>query len=92
MVALRLRSNEEVQAKQARRKKREKEKKDKKKGAAVDIDLEGETVGAESSNGVVKWEERIAVLCTVRANAKIRSFALSDTDSGLGKNGIPVSL
>lgn len=89
VVALRIRSSEEVQAKQARRKKREKEKKEKKDRAGVNGD-DGEVNGENGIGGAVRWEDRIAVLCTVRANAKIRSFALSDTDSGTGKSGIPV--
>lgn len=88
VVALRIRHAEEVQAKQARRKKRDKEKKDKKKDQGVDVK---EEAADHLPSGEVKWEDRVTLLCTVRANAKIRSFALSDSEAGNSKSGVPVS-
>jgi len=79
---IRLRTEEEVAAKRARRKKRDKEK-GKKKGEA-----EGEAVEEEDS--AIKYEERVVEWCTIRANAKVRSFAISPEDIGSGKGGISI--
>ena len=81
---LRLRSEEEVSAKRARRKKREREK-GKQKGEAAAGDMDGE----ESSE--VAWQDRVQGWCNIRTNAKIKSFALSEADSGSFKSGVPVS-
>jgi U3 small nucleolar RNA-associated protein 12 len=90
VVALRIRPDEEVLAKLARRKKRaaekEKEKeKGKKKGkGGEEVKVEDGVEGSDT----VKWEDKVAVLCTVRANAKIKSFSLGPNE-GL-KGGVPV--
>lgn len=81
----------------ARRKKRaaEKEKeKGKKKGGKGDAGANGNTeqgengAGGDVEEGEVKWEDKVAVLCTVRANAKVKSFSVGPNE-GL-KGGVPV--
>nr|XP_018261192.1 U3 small nucleolar RNA-associated protein 12 [Kwoniella dejecticola CBS 10117]OBR83350.1 U3 small nucleolar RNA-associated protein 12 [Kwoniella dejecticola CBS 10117] len=83
IVALRIRSEEEVNAKRARRKKRDKEK-SKKKGRP---DPEEEELN-ETGDGEVKWEERITSHCVVRANSKIKSFALAQQEVDSAKGGV----
>ena len=80
----RLRSVEEIRTKRTRRKKREKEKVTK-RGL---VDHDGES---EDDIGAIGWEERLVILCTVRANAKIKSFAFSPYEADTAKGGIPVS-
>jgi U3 small nucleolar RNA-associated protein 12 len=97
VVALRIRPDDEVLAKLARRKKRaaEKEKgKGGKKGKGVDVangnsKADAENEEQEGVEGEIKWEDKVAVLCTVRANAKVKSFSLGPNE-GL-KGGVPVS-
>jgi U3 small nucleolar RNA-associated protein 12 len=79
---LRLRTEEEVAAKRARRKKRDKEK-GKKKGESTDAE-------AAEDDEPVKWEERVVEWCVLRANAKVRSFAISPEDTGSGKGGVSI--
>jgi len=74
---LRLRTEEEVAAKRARRKKRDKE-----KGKKSEI--------VDEEDSAVKYEERVVEWCTIRANAKVRSFAISPEDVGSGKGGISI--
>lgn len=69
-------------AKRARRKKRDKEKGKKKTEGAE---------GAEVEDAPVAWEERVVEWCVIRANAKVRSFAISSEDTGTTKSGISVS-
>jgi U3 small nucleolar RNA-associated protein 12 len=97
-TVLRLRSTEEIAAKRARRKKREREKeKEKEKGAKgkgkkltqEEIEPNGDAEGEGQEE--VKWEERVTVWCTVRANAKVKSFALP-SDGSSTKAGVPVSI
>lgn len=83
---LRLRTEEEVAAKRARRKKRDKEKNKKKGQAAVD----NEETEVVDDDAPVKWEERVVEWCILRANAKVRSFAISPEDLGTGKTGFAV--
>ena len=85
---LRIRSEEEVSAKQARRKKREREK-GRKKGAE-DANVIGET--ELDGGGEIKWSDRIQGWCTIRTNAKIRAFSLATEDSVSSKSGISVSI
>ncbi|OCF31605.1 U3 small nucleolar RNA-associated protein 12 [Kwoniella heveanensis BCC8398] len=87
-IILRLRSEEEVAAKRARRKKRDREKKKKGKTDVVEED----EVNGELAEGEVKWEERLAVWCTVRANAKVRSFAFAPEEIASAKGGISLLL
>jgi U3 small nucleolar RNA-associated protein 12 len=92
-VALRIRPEDEVLAKLARRRKRAAEKereKGKKKGRAEKDaqDEHGQDANGALDDGEVKWEDKVAVLCTVRANAKIKSFSLGRNE-GL-KGGVPV--
>ena len=82
---IRLRTEEEVAAKRTRRKKREREK-GKKKGNAAEGELVDEPIGE------VKWEERLTIWCTVRANAKVKSFSFPPDDVGTEKTGIPVGV
>lgn len=82
-TTLRLRSIEEVKAKRIRRKKREREKG--KKTAVED------TNGHEEEDVEVKWEQRLVTWCIVRANAKVKSFALSPSEADTTKGGVPVS-
>lgn len=82
-TVIRLRTEEEVAAKRARRKKRDKEK-GKKKSEGVE--------GVDTEDVPVTWEERVVEWCIIRANAKVRSFALSSEDTGSSKNGISVSV
>ncbi|WVR09691.1 hypothetical protein IAU60_006766 [Kwoniella sp. DSM 27419] len=89
-VVLRLRSEEEVAAKRARRKKRDREKGKKKGKGEVE---EEEQVNEEADvDGQVKWEERLAVWCTVRANAKVKSFAFAPEEIASAKGGISLLL
>lgn len=44
----------------------------------------------QDAEGKGNWEDKVAVLCTVRANAKIRSFSLGRGE-GL-KGQVPVSV
>jgi U3 small nucleolar RNA-associated protein 12 len=81
---LRLRTEEEVAAKRARRKKRDKEK-GKKKGESEIVDTE-----MAEEDSPVKWEERVVEWCVLRANAKVRSFAISPEDIGSGKGGVSI--
>ncbi|WRT69934.1 uncharacterized protein IL334_006925 [Kwoniella shivajii] len=83
IVILRLRSEEEVNAKRARRKKREKEKG--KKKSKSDVLEEEEEI---NENGSIQWEERITSWCVVRANSKIKSFALADEEIASAKGGV----
>nr|XP_019010617.1 U3 small nucleolar RNA-associated protein 12 [Kwoniella pini CBS 10737]OCF49398.1 U3 small nucleolar RNA-associated protein 12 [Kwoniella pini CBS 10737] len=83
IISLRIRSEEEVNAKRARRKKRDKEK-SKKKGK---VDPEEEELN-DVVEGEVKWEERITSHCVVRANSKIKSFALAQEEVDSAKGGI----
>lgn len=84
---LRLRTEEEVAAKRARRKKREKEK-GKKKGGEPE---QNGVKDGEDEVGPIKWEERVVEWCTIRANAKVKSFALPEEDTTQSsKGGIPV--
>nr|XP_019043827.1 U3 small nucleolar RNA-associated protein 12 [Kwoniella bestiolae CBS 10118]OCF22757.1 U3 small nucleolar RNA-associated protein 12 [Kwoniella bestiolae CBS 10118] len=87
MITLRIRSEEEVNAKRARRKKRDKEK-SKKKGKQ---DEEEEEVN-DVPSGEVKWEERITSWCVVRANAKIKSFAIARDQVDSAKGGVQLLL
>lgn len=100
---LRLRPAEEIAAKRARRKRREKEKEEKAKGKASkgkkvsqeevatnEAGAQGDGEGEGDEVGAVRWEERVAVWCTVRANAKVKSFALAP-DGGVSKAGVSVS-
>lgn len=80
-AVLRVRSEEEVAAKQARRKKRDREKSKKKKGAAATTEEEAE--GNEPADAEIKWEDRVTTWCVVKANAKVKSFAIA---SETGKN------
>lgn len=79
-----------MSAKRARRKRREREK-GKKKGAleGPEVDGEGE-VNGDGETGLVRWEERIAPWCLVRANAKVKSFAFADEEVGGTKGGLSV--
>lgn len=81
-TVVRLRTEEEVAAKRARRKKRDKEKGKKKPEGAE---------GAEAEDAPVTFEERVVEWCIIRANAKVRSFAVSPEDTGTSKAGISVS-
>ena len=85
-TVLRLRTEEEIAAKRARRKKRDREK-GRKKGE------KGEEAAEEQveETAEVKWEDRLQTLCVVRANAKVKSFALGPEETGV-KGGIPVLL
>lgn len=75
-AVLRLRSEEEVAAKRARRAKRNREKGKKKGAAEEDVDADAET------DGPVAWADRVTTWCVLRANAKVRSFALAPFDGG----------
>lgn len=86
---LRLRTEEEVAAKRARRKKRDKEKA-KTKGKAGAEGEDAEVNGDGDVDEPVKWEERVVEWCVLRANAKVRSFAISPEDVGSGKGGISI--
>lgn len=79
-----------MNAKRARRKKRDREK-GKKKGAD---DSEAAVVEVkEEDSGEVKFEERVQAWCTVRANAKVKSFSLATNEETVGSmGGIPVSI
>lgn len=74
-AVLRLRSEEEVNAKRARRAKRNREK-SKKKGVTE------EEVEVNDPEGPIAWEDRVTMWCVIRANAKVRSFALAPYDGG----------
>ncbi|KAK8853493.1 hypothetical protein IAR55_004200 [Kwoniella newhampshirensis] len=87
---IRLRSEEEVNAKRARRKKREREKgKKKSKGKGDEEELDGDV--AEDA-GIVVWEERATTWCTVRANAKVKSFSFADGEIASAKGGVSLLL
>lgn len=73
-AVLRLRSEEEVAAKRARRAKRNREK-GKKKGVTEE-EVEANDLGP------VAWEDRVTTWCVIKANAKVRSFALAPYDGG----------
>lgn len=85
---LRLRTEEEVAAKRARRKKRDKEKGKKKGQAGEGGDIEALVEG--EGDGPVKWEDRVVEWCILRANAKVRSFAVSPEDIGSGTGGVSI--
>lgn len=87
IVILRLRTEEEVSAKRARRKKRDREKKKKGKGDKQKDEGKEE----DEKDEPVKWDERVAVWCMVRANAKIKSFAFADENVASVKGGVSVS-
>ncbi|KAK4689452.1 U3 small nucleolar RNA-associated protein 12, partial [Tremellales sp. Uapishka_1] len=87
---LRVRSEEEVAAKRARRKKRDREKK--KKGKKGEVEGDAEAVTEADGAEVVKWEERVTSWCTVRANAKVKSFSFSAQEIDSTKGGIPLLL
>ncbi|TXT15782.1 hypothetical protein VHUM_00285 [Vanrija humicola] len=81
-AVLRIRSEEEVAAKQARRKKRDREKKKKTKGAATEEEAEANEPAADAE---IKWEDRVTTWCVVKANAKVKSFAVaSETGKTVG--------
>lgn len=82
-AVLRLRSEEEVAAKRQRRKKREREK-GKKKGAVTEEEAEVN----EDDTEEVKWEDRVTTWCVVKANAKVKSFALADDEPGSKTMGL----
>ncbi|KIR53961.1 U3 small nucleolar RNA-associated protein 12 [Cryptococcus gattii Ru294] len=88
IAILRLRTEEEVNAKRARRKKRDREKKKKgKSDKQKDEDKE-----EDEKDEPVKWEERVAIWCMVRANAKIKSFAFADENVASVKGGVSLLL
>ncbi|WVQ82103.1 hypothetical protein IAT38_004231 [Cryptococcus sp. DSM 104549] len=89
VAVIRLRTEEEVSAKRARRKKRDREKKKKGKG---DAKVQGEEEEEDNDNEEVKWEERVTTWCTVRANAKIKSFSFADEGVSSVKGGISLLL
>lgn len=87
VAILRLRTEEEVSAKRARRKKRDREKKKKGKGDKQKEEDKEE----DETDEPVKWEERVAVWCMVRANAKVKSFAFANENVVSVKGGVSVS-
>ncbi|ODO09357.1 hypothetical protein I350_02957 [Cryptococcus amylolentus CBS 6273] len=87
VVIMRLRTEEEISAKRSRRKKRDREKKKKAKGKD-----EKEDEVEEEDDEPVKWEERVAVWCVVRANAKVKSFAFASESSTFVKGGVSLLL
>ncbi|WWD03840.1 hypothetical protein V865_001896 [Kwoniella europaea PYCC6329] len=86
IIVLRIRSEEEVNAKRARRKKRDKEK-SKKKGKQQ-VEEEEEEQLNDGVTGDVKWEERVTSWCVIRANAKVKSFAMAREQVDSAKGGV----
>ncbi|ORY22394.1 putative WD-repeat protein [Naematelia encephala] len=83
---IRMRSEEEVESKRNRRKKRDREK-EKKKGGEVAVTVNGNDEVTE-----IKWEERVTTWCTIRANAKVKSFSFPAEEVASTKGGVPLLL
>jgi U3 small nucleolar RNA-associated protein 12 len=77
---MRIRSEEEMEARRARKRRREREKaKNNVKGE--DDEMLADEIKLEDGTGAGTWIERVAEFCIVRAKAKIRSFSLIDAES-----------
>ncbi len=46
----------------------------------------------DERSGEAKWEERLVTWCTVRANAKVKSFAFPPDEADTTKGGVPVCM
>jgi len=91
VTVLRIRTVEEMAAKQARRKKREREKAKAKAAEGGADDTANLDEDEETENGN-EWLARITGWCAVRSTGKIRSFSLVENEDAAGAKGIQILL
>lgn len=90
-AVLRVRSEEEVQAKRVRRQKREREK-SKKKKATAGTEEEADGNEKDVTNETVAWLDRITTWCVVKTNAKVKSFSLARDEPNSKTVGLLLAL